>query len=292
MRRLALLLSVSVAVLLFAEAPRPVKLAADGAADASQEGRSATVLPGDDWNRADRLTLVRVQYDSTGGYGQSWYSYEGRDWQRWETDFPRAEKNFLLRLTQLTSLRVNPAPISLKLTDASLPNYPFIYMSDIGWQKLSTPEKSALTLYLANGGFLWIDDFWGDAELRSLYRNMDKLQPGWEWKEIPASHPILSVVYDLEKCPQIPARIFYQQSGLTYDPPGVHRFPTGGWRGVQTVNFLGLFDADERLMAIATHNTDVADGWEREGESRDFFERFSIDSYAFSINVFVYAMTH
>ena len=55
---------------------------------------------------------------------------------------------------------------------------------------------------------------------------------------------------------------------------------------------MGLFDPDDRLMAVATHNTDIADGWEREGESRDFFDRFSIDAYAFSINVLVYAMTH
>ena len=45
-------------------------------------------------------------------------------------------------------------------------------------------------------------------------------------------------------------------------------------------------------MAVATHNTDIADGWEREAESRTFFDRFSIDAYAFSINVLVYAMTH
>ena len=61
---------------------------------------------------------------------------------------------------------------------------------------------------------------------------------------------------------------------------------------LRNVHFRGLFDADDRLLAVATHNTDIADGWEREGESRQFFDRFSIKAYAMSINILVYAMTH
>ena len=242
--------------------------------------------------RNDAFTFVRVRYDSTGGYGESWYSYEGRDWQRWETDFPQAEENLLFRLRQLTSLEVNPKPITLRLTDKTLPDHPFIFMSDIGWQKLSLAEKKGLANYLARGGFLWVDDFWGDAELKSLYRNMGDLHPAWKWKPITSKHPILSIVYDLEECPKIPARIFFAQSGMTFDPPQVHRYPSGGFRGMQGVNFLGLFDANGKLMAVATHNTDIADGWEREGESKEFFDRFSVSSYAMTINILTYAMTH
>jgi len=240
----------------------------------------------------DSFTFVRVRYDSTGGYGKSWYTYEGRDWQRWETDYPQAEENLLFRLTQLTSLEVNPKPITLRLTNKELPDYPFIFMSDIGWQKLSIAEKKGLANYLARGGFLWVDDFWGDAELRSLYRNMGDLHPKWKWKPIKSSHPILSIVYELEECPKIPARIFFVQYGTTLEPPQMHRYPSGGRRGMQGVNFLGLFDDEGKLMAVATHNTDVADGWEREGESKEFFDRFSVSSYAITINILTYAMTH
>lgn len=248
------------------------------------------LLPNTD--RADSFTFVRVRYDSTGDFGESWYHYEGRDWQRWETDYPRAEKNLLTRLNQLTSLKLATEPIVLRLTDKSLNDYPFIFMSDVGWMRLSTEEKSSLTKYLANGGFLWIDDFWGDAEWHNLIANTKDLDPNWKWNEMPAEHPIFSIVYRLKSCPQVPARIFFAQTGLPYDPPGVHRYPTGGIRGCNQVNFQGLFDSDGRLLAIATHNTDIADGWEREGESRAFFKRFSIDSYAMSINILVYAMTH
>ena len=123
-------------------------------------------------------------------------------------------------------------------------------------------------------------------------QNLGSLHPKWQWRTIPVEHPIFTIVYSLKTCPQIPARIFFEQSGRAWDPPQVHRYPSGGVAGVNTVNFLGLFDENNRLMAVATHNTDIADGWEREGESRVFFDRFSIKSYAITINILVYAMTH
>jgi Domain of unknown function (DUF4159) len=240
----------------------------------------------------DVFTFVRIMYDSTGGFGESWYQYEGRNWQRWETDFPQAETNLMFRLNQLTSLKTNPDPIVLRLTDKNLRDYPFIFMSDVGWQKLSAVELESLEGYLAAGGFLWVDDFWGEAEWNNFVDNLGSLGKGWKWRLVPRDHPLMSIVYPIKECPQVPARIFYEQTGLTWDPPQMHRYPSGGTAGVSKVHFLGLFDTQDRLLAIATHNTDIADGWEREGESKEFFERFSIKSYAFSINVLVYAMTH
>ena len=240
----------------------------------------------------DAFTFVRIKYDSTGGFGESWYRYEGRDWERWETDYPRAEKNLILRLKELTSMRINPDPIVLRLTDPDLADHPFIFMSDVGWQQLSADETAALDRYLEAGGFLWADDFWGVAEWNNFARNVGRLRPDWKWRAIAKEHPINRIVYPLEGCPQVPARIFYAQSGLTHDPPQVHRYPSGGYQGVRTVHFMGLFDRHDRLMAVATHNTDIADGWEREGESKEFFDRFSIDSYAITINILVYALTH
>ena len=241
---------------------------------------------------SEALTFVRVKYDSIGGYNESWYRYEGRDWERWETDYPRAEKNLILRLKELTSLRVNPEPIVLRLTDEEILDHPFLFMSDVGWQQLSMPERDGLIRYLDRGGFLWVDDFWGQAEWANFVRNIGSLRSDWKLREIPAGHPIFSIVYPLKECPQIPARVFYAQSGLRWDPPFVHRYPSGGVSGVNEVHFVGLFDKQDRLLAVATHNSDIADGWEREGESKDFFEKFSIDAYAITINILVYAMTH
>ena len=57
-------------------------------------------------------------------------------------------------------------------------------------------------------------------------------------------------------------------------------------------NFRGIADEHGRLMVVMTHNTDIADTWEREGENREYFERFSPDGYAIGVNVIIYAMTH
>ncbi len=241
---------------------------------------------------ADAFTFVRIKYDSTGGFGESWYRHEGRDWDRWETDYPRAELNLIQRLQELTSIRVNPEPIVLRLTDADLFDYPFIFMSDVGWMQLSAVERQMLQRYLSAGGFLWIDDFWGEAEWQNMQRNIGRLRADWKWKAIADDHPILQTVYHLKQCPQVPARIFFVSTGQNWDPPDAHRRPTGGVEGVRHVRFMGMFDADGRLMAVATHNTDIADGWEREGESKEFFDRFSVRSYAMAVNVLFYAMTH
>jgi hypothetical protein len=47
-----------------------------------------------------------------------------------------------------------------------------------------------------------------------------------------------------------------------------------------------------RIMVLMTHNTDIADAWEREGEDPTYFYTFSPRGYAVGINVALYAMTH
>ena len=238
------------------------------------------------------FTFVRAEYDSVGGYGESHYVFEGRLWQRWETDYPEAEENFLIRIQELTTIQVSPEPISLRLTDARLYDYPFVYMCDVGWQWLTEDEVEGLRAYLKRGGFLWIDDFWGEAEWVNLEDNMARVFPGLAWRDIPKDHAILNMVFPLEQCPQVPAKIFWDSWRETYDMPGGHREPTGGIDGVRDVNFLGLFDENNRLMAVATHNSDIGDGWERESENIEFFEEFSTKSYAIGVNIIVYALTH
>jgi len=60
----------------------------------------------------DVFTFVRVQYSSYRGMGR-----RGRWGGDWTTDWPDSDLNFSYRLQQLTSLKVNPVPITLKLTD-------------------------------------------------------------------------------------------------------------------------------------------------------------------------------
>ena len=45
-------------------------------------------------------------------------------------------------------------------------------------------------------------------------------------------------------------------------------------------------------MVVMTHNTDIADTWEREGENQRVLRTFSPAGYALGVNIVLYAMTH
>jgi hypothetical protein len=53
-----------------------------------------------------------------------------------------------------------------------------------------------------------------------------------------------------------------------------------------------IMDAEGRILVLMTHNTDIADGWEREADDPAFFALFSPPAYAIGINVLVWIMTH
>jgi hypothetical protein len=53
-----------------------------------------------------------------------------------------------------------------------------------------------------------------------------------------------------------------------------------------------IADETGRAMVVMTHNTDIGDSWEREGEDREFFELFSPGGYSLGIDVLLYGLTH
>jgi hypothetical protein len=53
-----------------------------------------------------------------------------------------------------------------------------------------------------------------------------------------------------------------------------------------------ITDEKDRIMVLMTHNTDIGDSWEREGEDHEFFLQFSPAGYAVGINAVLYALTH
>ncbi len=236
-----------------------------------------------------RYNLARIQYDSVGGMGEAFYVFEGRVWARWETDFPQAEENFSQRVGELTRVRAAPAPVTRRLTDEDLGDFPLLFMSDVGYMRFSSEEAEALGHYLRNGGFLWVDDFWGDAEWLSFERLMTEALPGVRWEPLTVDHPIFHTVFDIREMPQIPARSFADPWGPTAEPRFAHRYPQGS---LQEATMRGFIDGEGRLLAIGTHNTDIADGWEREAYGQWYFERFSTLSYRLAVNVIVYVMSH
>ena len=229
----------------------------------------------------DMFTFVRIKYDS-GGYR---YGHGGGGWA---TDFRDSELNLSLRLQQLTSLKVNPEPIVLELTDPKLFDYPFIYIIEPGALMFKPDEVSALRRYLLNGGFLMVDDFWGDDEYRNFYQEIKRVFPDREPAEVPLEHEIFHCVYDLKEKPQLPS-IGHAQSGRSsgitweYRPGSDTSIP----------HYRAIRDDANRIMVFICHNTDLGDGWEREGEDQWYFEEFSVKkAYPLGINIVTYAMTH
>jgi hypothetical protein len=58
------------------------------------------------------------------------------------------------------------------------------------------------------------------------------------------------------------------------------------------VHLRGITDERGRVMVLMTHNTDIADAWEREAQDPQFFYLFSPNGYAVGINILLYAMMH
>jgi hypothetical protein len=65
----------------------------------------------------------------------------------------------------------------LDLTDPRLNDQPFIYMAEGGRMSLSPAEIKCLRDYLLGGGFLMVDDFWGEAEWESLAGDFRRVFP-------------------------------------------------------------------------------------------------------------------
>jgi len=248
------------------------------------------------WNVDDRFkndvfTFVRVEYDSDGygrgrrgGYGGGWGGGRGG---RWMTDWPDSDLNFSFRLQQLTALKVNPDPITMRVTDERVFDYPFLYMIEPGALLFSEEEVVALRRYLLNGGFLMVDDFWGDFEWQNFYEQIKRVFPDREPEELPLEHEIFHCVYRLKDKPQVPSIHAWPGPGSNVTWEDHH----GG--DTRTVHYKGIFDDKGRMMSIICHNTDLGDGWEREGEDPNYFHEFSEKkSYPMGINIITYAMTH
>lgn len=228
------------------------------------------------------FNFCRVMYESTrredGGMG-------------WWTDYPSADVNLSIRLAELTKTRISrdkagePNHLVVRLTDDELFQCPFAILEDAGTASLDELEVERLRTYLLKGGFLWVDDFWGTAAWENWVREIRRVLPQDEFPivDVPRDHAIFRTLFEVGTVPQIPSIQFWRRSGGDTSERGSDS---------SAPEFRGIGDGRGRLIVVMTHNTDIADAWEREGEERDYFYRFSVDGYAVGINVLLYAMTH
>jgi hypothetical protein len=211
--------------------------------------------------------------------------------QGWSTDYPGADNNFSIRLSELTRVPVKwdptrqPIHVVVRLNDPALNRCPMLFMEDVGTIQFSESEIQGLRDYLLKGGFLWVDDFWGSVAWDRWVAELQRVLPRGEFPiiEVPLSHPIMHTVYDVTDYLQVSSINFWYRSEGSVSERG----PDSA-----QVHFRGIEDSRKRLMVLMTHNTDVSDTWEREGENKEYFSLFSPRGYAIGVNVVVYALTH
>lgn len=215
------------------------------------------------------------------------YGYGGG----WAVDYPRADENLSFRLSELTKAAIShdasgkPNYLVLRLTDPELFRCPFIMMTEVGAAYFDAEEAARLREYLLKGGFLWADDFWGSYAWSVWAGEIAKVLPAHEYPivDLPADHPMFRTLFVVNRLPQIPSINFWMGTGGGTSERGSDS---------SQPHARGIADQHGRLMVLITHNTDVGDSWEREGDDPNYFHTFSLDGYAVGIDVLLYAMTH
>jgi Domain of unknown function (DUF4159) len=213
------------------------------------------------------------------------------DGGNWSVDYPRADVNLSIRLSELTRTRISRDPsgepnhVVLRLTDDLMFQCPFIMMTEVGSVYFSPAEAERLRAYLLKGGFLWADDFWGSWAWEVWAREIGKVLPPSEYPivDLPMTHPIFHQQFDLKRVIQIPSIGMWQALG-------------GGTseRGADSAepHARAIFDKHGRMMVFITHNTDFGDAFEQEAADPQYFYTFSVEGYEMGINILLYALAH
>ena len=208
----------------------------------------------------------------------------------WQTDWPNADINMSIRLSELTKTRVSftgssPNPLLVQPSDDQLFQCPMVIMTAPGSAFFGEDDAARLREFLTKGGFLWADDSWGSLQWEQWESQITKVlpPPDFEIVDLPMGHPLLRTQFIVTEIPQIPNIGYFRRSGGDTSERGADS-------AIPVARMIA--DASGRILVLMTHNTDISDSWEREGEDASYFYAFSPRGYALGINVFLYAMTH
>jgi len=240
----------------------------------------------------DVFTFTRVIFHSEPGPRLN----RGRfRWLGWWVDYPDADLNLSYRLQQLTTIKTDPDARVVKLTDPSIFSYPLLYMEHAGYMNLNEEEVAALRKYLLSGGTLLVNDFWGSDEWNGFAAEIGRVLPGRAWSGLTTDHEVFKCVYDLRgpmKRLQVPTIQFWNRDQDPNDPNSPLQTIFRG-EGSEEMHVRAILDDRQRMMILAIHNSDISDGWEREGENELYFQKYSEKiAYPLGINIIFYLMTH
>ena len=215
--------------------------------------------------------FTRVIYT---GFGRRGWGRKG-----WWVDYPKADRQFLFNLVRMTNVDAYELENPVRLDDPNLRRFPFLYVLEVGFMALTPPEVQGLRDYLLAGGFLFVDDFWGDREWYNFEREMTQVLPEYQIQELSLDHPAFSSFYDIDSIIQVPNIGNARRGWSTHENGGI------------TPHVRASFDENERLMVLINWNTDLGDAWEW-ADDPYYPLRFSNFAWQMAINFIIYAMTH
>ena len=263
------------------------------------------------------VTAVHAQQIWAGGYGRTpprfatassfagtfnfcrvMFQSDRREKQGWSTDYPGADINFSVRLAELTKVQVkmrgeddgeggdSPDAVVVRLTDDALFKCPFTFMQDAGTARFSALEVERLREYLIKGGFLLVSDYHGSYAREQFDEEIRRALPAAQFPIVdlmPPDHAMWRTMFPVTGLPQMASISTWRRTGNV-----IERWNEDG----SPPTARGIADAQGRILVVMVHNTDLPDPWEREGEDKDYFFRFSPEAYAVGIDILLYWMTH
>jgi hypothetical protein len=208
--------------------------------------------------------------------------YGSRSWgEGWTTDYPKADEQFIVGLRNWvrSSLDISDNPTSVAVDGKEIYRYPFVYIVEPGRMELTTEDAANLREYLLRGGFIMLDDFWGEYEWQNVVFQMRKVFPEYRIQELPMDHPIFHCYFDIDEAVQVPNFHRYVYSGITHE------------KGGYTPHYEGILDEEGRVMVFIARNADNGDAWEWIDDP-SYPLKYGLAAYKLGMNLIVYAMTH
>ena len=143
--------------------------------------------------------FIRLEYTDLPqyhrGFGYASRSGTGDGW--WLVDWPEADDHFTTGIQRLTRIDTGE-PLHFRLTDDRLFDNPWVYATQAGWWGLTDAETSRLREFLLRGGFLVVDDFWGEEQWEVFKQTMDRVLPMHAINDISEADSVMHVLYDIQ----------------------------------------------------------------------------------------------
>jgi hypothetical protein len=247
---------------------------------------------GEGFRSFGNITLAKpTDFDGSWHFCRAWFRRDFRgDGADWSVDWPRADINLSVRLSELTRTHVSftngePNPLLIRFTDDELFDCPFVMMTEVGSAFIDNDEAARMREYLLKGGFIWADDFWGDYAWEWWTGQLAKVLPPSEYPiiDLPSNHPLFSAQFVIKKVPQISSINFWASNGGSTSERGEES---------AVPHARAILDRHGNIMMLMTHNTDLGDSFEREADDPQYFYTMSVPGYAFGINSLLYGLTH